>query len=203
MSENHGGRIIMKLDIDEFCKETRATKILVKNRKTTCTRHIKIYIHLCEHLQRTEASYHSTREAKESLDLVQTVFKISLLYSYNVMPYEYTILKIPHSLLLHATSVSLLWWQQCCIWARLVVNLFVIHGRNLTVCVAQKRGKMPYKTLSFYSIEFFKSSVLCYFTDIIKSYDPITENVVAITERKLHNSWAINTFISQFVYNTL
>jgi len=54
------------------------------------------------------------------------------------MLYEYTIVKIHHSLLLQATSVSLVWWQQCCIRARLVVNLFVIHGRNLYVCGVKK-----------------------------------------------------------------
>lgn len=128
-SENHGGRIFMKLDIEEYYKEPLATQILVKIVKPQRTRHIKIYIHLCEHL-RTEASCHSTREAKESLQL-------SLLYSYKVLLYEYTIVKIHHSLLLHA-SVSLVWWQQCCIRARLVVNLFVIHGRNLNVCGAKK-----------------------------------------------------------------
>jgi hypothetical protein len=128
----------MKLDIEEFDKEQWASQILVKIVKPQRTRHIKIYIHLWEHLQRTETSYHSTREAKESPDLVQTVLKIRLLYSYNVLLYEYTIVKIHHSLLLQATSVSLAWWQQCCIRATLVVNVFVIHERNIRVCGAKK-----------------------------------------------------------------
>jgi hypothetical protein len=40
----------MKLDIEEFYKEQRATQILVKIVKPQRTRHIKIYKHLWEHL---------------------------------------------------------------------------------------------------------------------------------------------------------
>jgi len=64
----------MKLDIEEYYKEPRATQILVKIVKPQRTRHIKIYIHLCEHLHLTQASYYSTREAKESLQNKSSLF---------------------------------------------------------------------------------------------------------------------------------